>query len=68
MVDAVYIYFASSGGRNCFKGGGGASPGSCALSQTLCCHREGKAWLETVGGMAGKNPFGREGNQGGHPP
>ena len=27
-----------------------------------------QAWLDTMGGMAGKNPFGREGNQGGQPP
>lgn len=68
MVDAVYINFASGRGRSCFKGGGGASPSSCALSQVLCRHRRALALFETAGVMVGKNPFVREGNHGGHPP
>ena len=34
----------------------------------MCSFRVVHDGLEIVGGMVGKNPFGREGNHSGHPP
>ena len=68
MVDVVYNNFVSGAGRSCFEGGGGVGPVCSAILQTSCSFRGVQAGLEIAGGMAGKNPVGREGNRGGHPP
>lgn len=58
----------SGAGKSKFEGGGGAGSVRCAQLQTSCSFRGVRASLETAGGMARKNPFGREGNHSGHPP
>lgn len=68
MVNMGSINFTSGGGRSCFKGRGGAGPSSCTLSQVLCRLKRAMALFKIVGVMAGKNPFAREGNHGGHLP
>lgn len=51
------------------EGGGGASLGRRhAHLQIVYSFRGVHTGLESVGGMARRNPFGREGNHSGHPP
>ena len=55
-------------GRVNLEGGGGVGPVHNEQLQTVCSGRGVQAGLETVGGMARKNPFDREGNHSGQPP
>ena len=48
--------------------GGGVGLVQHVQLQIVCNFRGVRVGLETVGGMAGKNPFGRGGNHSGHPP
>ena len=68
MVDARTIKFASDWERNNFKGGGGVGLGFYALLQVLCRLGNALALLVATGRMAGRNPFSREVNHGGHLP
>lgn len=65
MVDAGSIKFSSGRGMSEFKGDGEASPGIRALFHVLRRHKRALVLLVTEGGVAGKNPFSREGNHGG---
>ena len=68
MVDAMLHNIILGVGWSCLEGGGGVGLGVFALLQRLCYNRGVKPSLATVWTMAGKNPFGREGNHGGPPP
>ena len=54
-------------GSENLEGGGGDGPVHRVHLHIVCSFRGVHAGLETMGGMAGKNPFYREANHSGHP-
>lgn len=67
-ADTVCNKFILVMGKSKLEGGGGVGPVHHALLQKSCSITGVQAGLETMGGMAGKNPFDMEGNHNGHPP